>query len=229
MSLSTLISTRFPVGDVNHRVRMSSTDKLETAFPKGGWLFRVCSPGACPSDCPQTRPSRTGAAGAGTSQSLLPPWRLHSADLCPRLFVFTADDPETLTMCPASCLSNLSDRVKILCALLSVWSLAPWALIRKPDVQAMCPCVAGKYLKSLWGRRKKLSFHLATVLSSSLELHSQSGYILLEAPASHAWKTPLPSRGGWITGASLPKAPVNFLPLQQLQVNKFCSVFPPSL
>lgn len=129
-------------------------------------------------------------------------------------------------MCPASCLSNLSDGVKILCALLSVWSLAPWALIRKHDVQAMCRCVAGKYLKSLWGRRKKLSSHLATVLSSSLELRSQSGYILLEAPASHAWKTPLPSRGGWITGASLPKAPVNFLPLKQLQVNKFCSVFP---
>lgn len=72
MSLSTLISTRFPVGDVNHRVRMSSTDKLETAFPKGGWLFRVCLPGGCPSDCPQTRPSRTGAAGAGIFSSHFP-------------------------------------------------------------------------------------------------------------------------------------------------------------
>lgn len=53
--LPILIATSYSVRNVNHRFRISSLSKLETASPIRGELFDVCIPGSCPSDCPETQ------------------------------------------------------------------------------------------------------------------------------------------------------------------------------
>lgn len=96
----------------------------------------------------------------------------------------------------------------MLCCLF--WSLSPQALTPR---QMYKPCTLATHFgweisEEIAGPRK----NLPSRLSSPLELCPNPLALLFELPASHCIEHSLPLRGGWITQASLPQAPLKEFP-----------------